>query len=176
MVFCERNKIHMISDEVYALSVYDTVYKDAPKFTSVLSLDPKNLICLDRLHVLYGMSKVSTTLPNPLEPEILTRAHDFAAAGVRLGSVITQNKDLKKAIAANIRFHSPSGMSIAIGTAILEDKKFVAEFIALSRKRLSEAYAYTIKTLDEAGIGYHNGGYVLPAPRSCLAFLLASKS
>lgn len=58
MKFCEKHKIHMISDEVYALSVYDTVYKDAPKFTSVLSLDQTNLISKERLHVLYGMSKV----------------------------------------------------------------------------------------------------------------------
>jgi 1-aminocyclopropane-1-carboxylate synthase len=58
-------------------------------------------------------------------------------------------------------------MSVAIGTAILEDKKFVAEFIALNQKRLSEAYAYTTKTLDEAGIGYYKGGYALhgfPSP------------
>jgi hypothetical protein len=43
---------------VYALSVYDTVYKDAPKFTSVLSIDQTDLISKERLHVLYGMSKV----------------------------------------------------------------------------------------------------------------------
>jgi aspartate/methionine/tyrosine aminotransferase len=67
MQFCERNKIHMISDEVYALSVYDTVNKNAPKFTSVLSLDPTDLIGKDRLHVLYGMSKVPLSL-NTIQP------------------------------------------------------------------------------------------------------------
>jgi hypothetical protein len=75
-----------------------------------------------------------------------------------LGSVITRNEDLKKAIAANIRFHSPSGMSVAIGTAILEDKNFVKYFIELSRERLSKAYAYTTRVLDMAGIGYYKGG------------------
>lgn len=55
MVFCERNKIHLVSDEVYGLSVYD----ESVKFTSVLSLDTTDLIDLNRLHVLYGMSKVS---------------------------------------------------------------------------------------------------------------------
>jgi 1-aminocyclopropane-1-carboxylate synthase len=62
LAFCEKNKIHLISDEVYALSVYDTVTKDAPKFTSVLSIEPTDLISVDRLRVLYGMSKV---IPHP---------------------------------------------------------------------------------------------------------------
>lgn len=49
-------------------------------------------------------------------------------------------------------------MSVAIGTAILEDKKFVEDFIELSRERLGKAYAYTIRVIDGAGIGYHKGG------------------
>lgn len=59
MEFCQKNSLHMISDEVYGLSVYDTSYKDVPTFTSALSLNPENLIDTERLHILYGMSKVS---------------------------------------------------------------------------------------------------------------------
>lgn len=59
MAFCEKNQIHLISDEIYALSTYaeDDKYKQG--FNSVLSIDPAELIDTDRLHVLYGMSKVS---------------------------------------------------------------------------------------------------------------------
>lgn len=49
----------MISDEVYALSVYGTGYDDTPEFTSVLAIDPMGVIEVDRLHVFYGMSKAS---------------------------------------------------------------------------------------------------------------------
>lgn len=56
MKFCQKNDIHMISDEVYALSVYDTGY-DLPTFISALSIDTEDLIDKDRLHILYGMSK-----------------------------------------------------------------------------------------------------------------------
>jgi 1-aminocyclopropane-1-carboxylate synthase len=66
MKFCQRNQIHMISDEIYALSVFETDEKDAVSFTSVLSLDPNGVIDLQRLHVLYGMSKVkwvSSSIP-----------------------------------------------------------------------------------------------------------------
>lgn len=61
MQFCQKNKIHMISDEVYALSVYDTGFA-GPTFTSALSIDPNGLIENDRLHILYGMSKESRSI------------------------------------------------------------------------------------------------------------------
>ncbi|KAH8659316.1 aspartate aminotransferase [Tricladium varicosporioides] len=140
MRFCEEKQIHMISDEVYALSVYDTIEKDIPKFTSILSIDPAGLIDSQRLHVLYGMSK------------------DFASAGLRIGCIITQNNLLRKAMFANVRFHNPSGMSIAIGTQILEDKDFVRNFITLSRKRISEQREYTTSILEKSGVGFAKGG------------------
>jgi len=50
--------LHLISNEVYALSVHSHDAEDLSQFTSVLSFDPEGLINTDRLHVLYGMSKV----------------------------------------------------------------------------------------------------------------------
>ena len=59
MRFCQTNGLHLISDEVYALSVYETGEIGSRPFCSVLSIDTKGLIEADRLHILYGMSKVS---------------------------------------------------------------------------------------------------------------------
>lgn len=59
MQFCQRKQIHLISDEVYALSVYDTGNPDAAPFTSVLSFDTTDLIDPNLVHCLYGLSKVS---------------------------------------------------------------------------------------------------------------------
>lgn len=59
MALCQKHHIHLISDEIYALSVFDTGNPDAVPFTSVLSFDATGLIDDDLLHVLYGMSKVS---------------------------------------------------------------------------------------------------------------------
>lgn len=50
----------MISDEVYALSVYGADFEDTIGFTSVLSIDPIGLLDIDKLQVFYGMSKVSS--------------------------------------------------------------------------------------------------------------------
>ncbi|PMD40867.1 putative aspartate aminotransferase [Hyaloscypha variabilis F] len=140
MSFCQKHDLHLISDEVYALSVYPTSEPDPTPFTSVLTLDSSSLIDQDKLHVLYGMSK------------------DFAAAGLRLGTLISRNKLLLKSLAANIRFHNPSGMSVAIGTAILEDRTFVKSFLEMSRARLAGAREYAVDCLQAAGVKIASGG------------------
>lgn len=54
--FCNKYDIHLMSDEIYALSVYNTD-NSHPGFTSALSI---SLTGADRslVHVLYGFSKV----------------------------------------------------------------------------------------------------------------------
>lgn len=66
--FCQSRGIHLISDEVFALSSFKSPdLPDAPEFASVLSLDPKSLGCdPERIHVIWSMSK------------------DLAASGIRL--------------------------------------------------------------------------------------------
>lgn len=58
MRLCNQHKIHLISDEIYALSVFDSGKPKAVPLTSVLAIDNANRIHPDYLHVLYGMSKV----------------------------------------------------------------------------------------------------------------------
>jgi 1-aminocyclopropane-1-carboxylate synthase len=56
--FCQKYNIHLISDEIYALSVFEVEGAKRTPFTSVLSIDPTGLLRIDQIHVLYGMSKV----------------------------------------------------------------------------------------------------------------------
>ena len=59
MKLCQKYQIHLVSDEIYGLSVWEN--KDAPKavpFTSVLSIDPAGIIDPSLVHVIWGMSKV----------------------------------------------------------------------------------------------------------------------
>jgi xeroderma pigmentosum group C-complementing protein len=55
--FCNKHNIHLISDEIYAQSVYgmSSAYTE---FTSVLSIDMTGVINENLVHVMYGMSKV----------------------------------------------------------------------------------------------------------------------
>ena len=59
MEFCQRHKIHLISDEIYALSVWQNPeVPEAVTFESVLSIDTTGIIDPGLVHVLWGMSKV----------------------------------------------------------------------------------------------------------------------
>ena len=54
MKLCNKYKIHLLCDEIYAASVYDVSDKNAVKFTSALSFETSPYISSDYLHVLYG--------------------------------------------------------------------------------------------------------------------------
>jgi aspartate/methionine/tyrosine aminotransferase len=62
--FCNKHRIHLISDEIYAFSVYHTDVA-RPGFTSVLSLDTTDVIDSSLVHVMYGMSKVRFRYATP---------------------------------------------------------------------------------------------------------------
>jgi 1-aminocyclopropane-1-carboxylate synthase len=60
MKLCQQYQIHFISDEIYALSVWENPeHSSAVKFTSVLSVDLTDIIDPELVHVLWGMSKAS---------------------------------------------------------------------------------------------------------------------
>ncbi|CAG8980420.1 hypothetical protein HYALB_00003985 [Hymenoscyphus albidus] len=137
--FCSSHGLHVISDEIYALSTFPTT-RTAVTFKSVLSLDLAGVIDPGSVHVLYGMSK------------------DFGVPGLHLGSLITRNEQLQSAFEDIGLIHTPSGLSYHVGSLILEDSKFVENVIGLSRQKLSENYALVTRMLDEAGIEYWRGG------------------
>ncbi|KAF2012800.1 PLP-dependent transferase [Aaosphaeria arxii CBS 175.79] len=139
MKFCQKHQIHFISDEVYGLSVFDSGEPDTVPFTSALSINPTDIIDPNLLHVTYAMSK------------------DFGAPGLRIGALISKNEDLKESLLNVIRFHSTSGPSIAIATAMLEDREWVRSFIGKSRERLADTYKFVIGRLNEIGIKYLRG-------------------
>lgn len=139
MKFCQSHNIHLISDEIYACSTFDSGESSATPFTSILAIDPAGLIDTERLHVTYGFSK------------------DFGSAGLRIGAIITRSKAVEAAIRGVIRFHNPAGPSLAIGAAMLEDRKWCREFVELNRTKLAEAYGVATTGLKEIGVQYLSG-------------------
>jgi len=142
--FCSKHDIHLISDEIYALSVYHTD-NSHPGFTSALSID---LTSVDRslVHILYGFSK------------------DFASAGLRLGCLISKNSDLTTAVRSLARFHWTSPFTDAIAATILEDENFHTQFLTESQRTLKERRTIATEAFDDAGIPYvraANAGFFL---------------
>ena len=139
MKFCQKHSLHLLSDELYSTSVFDSGEATAVPFTSVLSIDPTGIIDPDLVHVEVGFSK------------------DFAASGFRIASLVTHNKSLLAAIDTINRFFEPSGPTLAIASAMLEDREWTRNFIDASRRRLAAAYKHVTAGLRDMGVPYLSG-------------------
>lgn len=78
--WCAREGLHLVSDEIYAMSVFPSRDGELDGFTSVLSIAEQACIDGRNIHVLYGASK------------------DFGLGGLRLGFLVTRNENLKEAV------------------------------------------------------------------------------
>lgn len=136
---CHKYKIHLLVDEVYAMSVYQVDDPKAVKFESILTIDTDQYIHPDYVHLLYGMSK------------------DTAAGGVRIGCIYTRNKELLSAMSTMSMLHWSGNASEMIATLMLEDEKWMDDFLQLSRQRLANRNKMVRQMLDDEGIEYYLG-------------------
>ncbi|KAL6229488.1 hypothetical protein BDW75DRAFT_225029 [Aspergillus navahoensis] len=143
MQLCQKYHMHLISDEIYAFSLWENTVDQNPQpveFQSVLSIDAKDIIDPDLVHVLWGMSK------------------DFGANGIRVGVLISQaNKNLHLALKSVSLYSYASGFSDYLTSALLEDFQFTDSYIRENQKRLGDAYAYTVDLLKSHGIEHAPG-------------------
>lgn len=132
LALCQKYQLHLLSDEVYALSVWH-----APSFTSLLSLDLDGIIDPTLVHVLWGVSK------------------DFGANGWRLGCLISQsNEMLRKALASVAIYSYASSITDHVVAQMLLDDSFTTFYLAENRRRLAAAYARTIRFLQRYRIPF----------------------
>lgn len=140
---CSKYHIHLISDEIYALTVWEnTIDPPSPAipFSSILTLDIPSLIDPSLVHVLWGVSK------------------DFGANGLRLGAIISPgNPAFVQACKACGIWSSPSSLAESAVCAILNDEVFVERYVRLSRERLSKAYMHAVTQLKKYGIEHIPG-------------------
>ncbi|CEI69019.1 hypothetical protein FVEN_g4205 [Fusarium venenatum] len=143
MKLCQKYKLHFISDEIYALSVWtNTIGQHPPSipFESALSIDTADIIDADRVHVLWGMSK------------------DFGANGIRVGTIVSQaNMSLHASIVAVGLYSSVSSISDHVTVNILEDDTFVESYIAENQRRLSAQYIRVVSWARKNQIDYAPG-------------------
>lgn len=140
---CQKYSLHLVSDEIYALSVWENQHDNSPApvgFTSVLSIPLQDLINPELVHVLYGMSK------------------DFCANGLRIGYIISQHNPafLRALVDVTIWSYS-SSVSEVIATNILEDDQWVDDYIRTNQKRLSDNHSFVVRFLNQHQISYSPG-------------------
>jgi aspartate/methionine/tyrosine aminotransferase len=143
MQLCQRYQIHLISDEIYALSVFENTVDEYPapvQFESALSINLKDIIDPKLVHVLWGMSK------------------DFGANGIRLGVIISQfSAEFHGALRAISLYSYSSGIADHMVAGLLEDDAFTESYIKENQKRLSESYAFAVEFLKKNGIDHATG-------------------
>jgi aspartate/methionine/tyrosine aminotransferase len=135
---CSKYNIHLISDEVYAKAIFPS--QDIPNpfpFVSVLSLDLEKFIDPSLVHVLYGMSK------------------DWCANGIRAGAIISpHNPELMKVLFTIASFTKASSMAEQAWLNILDDEEWLASYFQSFTTKMTAAYDYCAKALNENNIPY----------------------
>ncbi|KID73842.1 uncharacterized protein G6M90_00g000290 [Metarhizium brunneum] len=134
--FCSKNNIHLISDEVYALSQHTRLTQDnlTTGFVSALSLDTTHAKGL--VHVLYSLSK------------------DFGCNGVRLGAFISQdNRDIIMSGALSTHCQTSTMATIVAQKVILSPKNI--EYVNThGRELLESAYSLVATFMQKHGIEF----------------------
>lgn len=129
--WARRNGLHVIFDELYALSVHDP---DA-KHVSVAQVLQGDLS--DDVHIVWSMSK------------------DLCSSGVRLGALFSQNHDLIKASATNFAVYSSASRLVEWAALhVLVDTNWLDFFVAENARRLRVAYDKSVMALKELGVPF----------------------
>ncbi|KKA31061.1 hypothetical protein TD95_002569 [Thielaviopsis punctulata] len=143
MELCGRHSIHLIVDELYALSVWkNTVDSDTEpaEFVSTLSIPLENKMDPQLLHVLWGMSK------------------DFGANGIRMGMIIDQyNEPLRTALGTTALYSSVSSLTDAMTAAIFEDEAWVDAYVAENSRRLARHFELLAAWAKDNSVPYVRG-------------------
>ena len=143
MCLCQEYDAHLISDEIYALSVWENTVDKQPasvSFQSCLAIDTRGLIDRSRIHVVWGMSK------------------DFGANGLRLGAIISQdNPTLHAALVPVALYSSASSISDHAAANILEDTAWVQAYTSENRRKLSKRYEFVTAWARKNNITYAPG-------------------
>jgi aspartate/methionine/tyrosine aminotransferase len=128
--WCESKKMHLVSDEVYALSMLK-----ADAFVSLGRITKGALG--DRRHIVWGLSK------------------DFGMSGLRFGCVWTQNDRLRQALGTAAMFGCVPGVCQAMVTELLSDDAFCDDYLRANTVALRLSCAACTAMMDSLSLPYY---------------------
>ncbi|KAE8259550.1 hypothetical protein A4X13_0g939 [Tilletia indica] len=144
--FCQKHDLHLVSDELYALSTFPTSDNSKPQpFVSALSIDwEAEGVHPSRITVVYSASK------------------DTGMNGIRVGALVTQhNPELMSAMKVTAKLAMVGSPSDSLYSALLIDADFFPRFVATNRARLTASYETIKSWLTHHKISYcsSNAGF-----------------
>jgi aspartate/methionine/tyrosine aminotransferase len=126
--WAEDRGVHLVVDEIYALSVFgDLEFSSCASLRSVLG---------DAIHIVWGFSK------------------DFAASGLRCGVLITENESVMQGVEALAYWACCSGDTQHLLLKMISDEVWVDMYIREMRRRLGTAHRRVTQALEEEEIPY----------------------
>ncbi|CAL9160245.1 unnamed protein product [Musa hybrid cultivar] len=127
--FVTEKGIHVIADEVFAGSTHGT--EDFVSMAEVLNTDEFDR---SRVHIVYGLSK------------------DLSVPGFRIGLIYSFNEHVIAAASKLARFSSVSVPTQHLLISMLNDTKFITQYIKTNRERLRVMYALLVNGLKQLGV------------------------
>ncbi|WP_273445294.1 aminotransferase class I/II-fold pyridoxal phosphate-dependent enzyme [Neolewinella agarilytica] len=139
--WCVEREIHLVFNEIYALSMIDQDHDDLIDDYGERRWFTSSLRWLEQqkspyLHWWYAISK------------------DFGLSGLRLGMAYTYNEDLLKAWSNYGSTSMTSNHTQWMMAEIFTDLDWVAAFVRANTQRLSDSYATVIQVLRKHDIAY----------------------
>ncbi|XP_010556490.1 PREDICTED: 1-aminocyclopropane-1-carboxylate synthase 11 [Tarenaya hassleriana] len=139
LTFTASKKIHMVSDEIYSGTVFDS-----PEFTSILEAATDKNMDLDKdtwkqIHVVYSLSK------------------DLGLPGFRVGMIYSNDEKVISAATKMSSFGLISSQTQHLLANMLGDEKFTNNYLEENRKRLRERRDMMVSGLKRAGISCLKG-------------------
>lgn len=139
--WCIKNKVHYVTDEIYALSVYKPLEEPfisgltlAQELVSAGEFTQKDVDTY--VHLIYGLSK------------------DWCASGLRVGLLYSRNQPLQRALTSLAGFSGISNHTQHILAEVLADEEWTTEFVAKNSKLLEVSYDTVASGLEAAGIPF----------------------
>ncbi|GIX98332.1 1-aminocyclopropane-1-carboxylate synthase-like protein 1 [Caerostris darwini] len=126
--FSHEHHLHVIVDEIYALSVFN----GSQQFHSALKFP--TLPDRNKVHVLYGISK------------------DFSIAGLRIGAIHTECKPLQNCLKQLSIFQNIPYPVMDIAAKFVEDLDWCKRYLFINQQRLSEKFKQTANRARKMGL------------------------
>ncbi|PON70001.1 L-threonine-O-3-phosphate decarboxylase [Parasponia andersonii] len=127
--FAQEKNIHVISDEVFAGSMYGN-----EEFVSMAEVIETENFDKNRVHIIYGLSK------------------DLSIPGFRVGVIYSYNESVLAAAKKLTRFCSISAPAQRLILTMLLDTKFIEKYMAINKERMWNMHNSFVAGLEELGI------------------------
>jgi 1-aminocyclopropane-1-carboxylate synthase len=126
--WAERRQIHLVADEIFALSVFgDTAFPSVASLRDTLG---------DAVHLVWSFSK------------------DFGASGLRCGVLVSENTQVMQAVGGLAYWAVCSGHTQHLLSGFIDDDAAVDAYLGEMRAGLADAYQRVTAGLEAIGVSY----------------------